>query len=100
MKELFEELTENAKIIYDDDNFAYMKCEDVEAHLLEIDKTAGSGDCVQNGFKFISKYLSDLQNDVEPFSHLSNELRKLEGQTEHYRCAYRYIKAVDKSSRE
>lgn len=93
MNDLFKELIENCKVIYDDDNFAYFKADDVEKLLLDIDKTVGSGDCVENGFAFIEKYLCDLGEDLNPFSHEANEVRKLERQAAQFRLSYRHIKA-------
>lgn len=38
MSDLFKELTENCKVIYDDDSFAYLKFKDIKKLLTETEK--------------------------------------------------------------
>ena len=72
MKKLFKDLTENSKIIYDDDSFAYMKCEDVEAFLLNIDKELGEDAILEKVLQMANESLKPTLSDN--FSLIMNRL--------------------------
>lgn len=96
MKDLFKDLGENCKVIYDNNNFAYFKADDIERFFFDIYESVGKGDCVENGFKFIEDYLCKLGESEDLTEFDAREVRKLEHQTANFRHSFNHVKAVIK----